>query len=474
MSSTGSSLHNFDEDSNWFIREISSRKRVLPTFAHACRVITDRTEKDLEKLVEMHAKDKTYDEDGALESYVMKEGYAKTHARLKHAFEDFAIFHDGLPKMAVVSVVSLFDAFLSRTLRNVYKAKPEILNSCARQITFSELMNFGTVENAREYIIDKEIESLLRDSHIAQFEWLSKRLDVKLTGLPSWKDFVELTERRNLLVHADGRASTHYLEICKQHAIKLDPSIEPGSNLTITPEYYENACDCVAEIGVKLGQVLWRKLLPNELQQAEDSFIETSYDLLLQDDYKLAEQILTISNEKAFKKVNAESGFYMKINLAIALKGQSKDAELKKLLREVDFSALSSKFKLANLVLLDKHDEAAALMRKIGASEEVTESNYAEWPLFKWFRTTDQFKSAYKDIYGREFVVIEVASFINAGADGDVPGEEDNAEIAPAQPDEDLIGEGQNGNEMQDSVDETADRPEAVVWDDSDAQTEPA
>ncbi|WP_346397438.1 hypothetical protein [Pseudomonas syringae] len=416
--------HSFEEDSNWFIKQIISRKRVLPTFAHAGKMITDRTEKDLNRLVEAHAHDKTYDEKGRLESYVIAESFSKRHAILQRAFNDFAIFSVSLPKMAIVSVVSLFDAFLSRTLRSVYIAKPEILNACARQITLSELMDFGSIDNAREHIIDKEIETLLRDSHVAQFEWLSKRLDVKLTNLPSWKDFVELTERRNLLVHSDGRVSAHYIDTCKKHGIELEDSVVPNFKLDITPEYYANACNCVAEIGVKLGQVLWRKLLPSELKDAEASYIEICYDLLLQHDYLLAEKMLSISTEKAFKKVDAESGFYMTINLAISYKGQNKEKELKAILRSIDFSALSSKFKLANFVLQDNFEKAAELMRRIGDTEEITESNYTDWPLFRWFRKSTEFKSAFQDVYGKEFVIIKEALF----TDDDDSSDEDSAE----------------------------------------------
>lgn len=406
MSTTGKTIHSFNSDANWFIREISSRKRVLPTFTHVCKTITEKADKDLQKLIDAHGSDKTYDEKGRLESFAIDESYVKRHTILRRAFDDFSIFTISLPKMAIVSVVSLFDAYLARILRNAYKAKPELLNSCTRQISFTELISFGSIESAREHIIEKEIETLLRDSHVAQFEWLSKRLDVKLTELPSWKTFVELTERRNLLVHADGRVSAHYIDTCQKHGIKLDDGIETGSRLFISAEYYRTACDCVAEIGIKLGQVLWRKLIPSELEESEISFIDITFDLLVQHDYVLAEQVLNLSREKAFKKINAESGYYMSINLAIALKGQEKSKELKQLLKSLDFSALASKFKLANYVLTEEYIEAKSLMIKMGVNDDITEHDYRNWPLFRWFRKTDEFKSAFLEVFGKEFVII--------------------------------------------------------------------
>lgn len=427
MSKPGNVVHHFKRDTAWFMRQINSRKRVLPTFAYAGKMLTERAEKDLQKFVEKHTSEKTYDESGKLESYSIEEGFSRRHTLLKRAFEDFAIFSVSLPKMSLVSVVSLFDAYLARILKNVYKVKPEILNSCTREISFSELVSFGSIQKARDFIIDKEIETLLRDSHIAQFEWLEKKLGVPLTDLPSWKDFIELTERRNLLVHADGRVNSHYVETCKKFGIPLDAAIRPGVFLTMDGEYYENACNCVAEIGLKLGQVLWRKLLPDDLENAEETFIEVTYDLLLQQEYRLAELVLALSRAKAFKKLNAESGFYMTVNLAIALKGQKKSKECSDLLGSIDFSALASKFKIANLVLTEQYSEAASLMKKMGINEDLSEVNYRDWPLFHWFRQTDEFKNAYKEVFGTEFVIFEEAFFSDDDDEenqGDLPGKQ--------------------------------------------------
>ena len=411
--------HSFRKDTSWFVSEVNSRKRVLPVFAHAASMITERADKDLTKFIEAHSDEKEYDESGILTRYTVPEGLSGRHSFLKRAFDDFSIFAVTLPRMTLVSVVSLFDAYLSRILKNVYMVRPEILNSSNKQLTFSEIVKFGSIEDAKNSIIEKEIETLLRDSHISQFAWLEKNLDVKLTDLAAWKCFIELTERRNLLVHADGMVSAHYIETCRKHGIELAEGTNLGDQLDVSDEYYKKACNCVAEIGVKLSQVLWRKLIPKELEEAEDSFIEVTYGLLLSKEYELAEQLLEITKVKGFKKLNAESGLYMTVNLAICLKGQEKNDQCLKLLSSIDFSALSAKFKLANYVLREEYDAAEKVMRQIGDSEELTEVNYREWPLFRWFRKTDQFKSAFKDIFGDEYVIIEDRTPHESGTEPD-------------------------------------------------------
>lgn len=399
--------HHFNKDASWFIKQMNSRKRALPVFAYAASMATKRSQNSLFKFIESHSIDTEYDDEGDIKKYAVPINLSQRHNILKSTFEDFSIFSTTLPRMALVSVVSLFDAYLTRILKSVYAVKPEILNDCSRQITFTELVTFGSVEAAREHIIDKEIETVLRSSHAAQFAWLEKKLSMKLTDLPSWKDFIELTERRNLLVHADGSVSSHYLEMCREHKVDVDKTLKRGDQLEVSEEYYVNACNCVTEIGIKLSQVLWRKLIPDELEQAENSFIQATYDLLIFKDYKLAEKVLEITKNAGFKKLNFETGLYLSINHAIALKGQDKEKECLALLRKTDFSALSLKFKLANQVLTGAYDDAAASLRKIGPDGEIGENQLRQWPLFRWFRKTEQFKVVFEELYGTEFVVIE-------------------------------------------------------------------
>ncbi len=95
------------------------------------------------------------------------------------------------------------------------------------------------------------------------------------------------------------------------------------------------------------------------------------------------------------------------MNLAIALKGQGKDKECLDLLSRTDFSALALKFKLSNSVLIEDYDSAKETMIRIGKSGDISDSNYREWPLFRWFRKTDQFKQAYQEVFGIEYAVTE-------------------------------------------------------------------
>lgn len=123
------------------------------------------------------------------------------HLRLDTELERTHIAMHVVPKSFVVALVSQFDSYLGGLVRAFFNLRPELLNASERNLTFKELKEFSSLEDARDFILEKEIETILRKSHVEQFEWMESKFKIKLReGLPSWPIFVEVTERRNLFV----------------------------------------------------------------------------------------------------------------------------------------------------------------------------------------------------------------------------------------------------------------------------------
>ncbi|NMB41833.1 MAG: hypothetical protein GX996_07850 [Firmicutes bacterium] len=105
--------------------------------------------------------------------------------------------------------MSQFDVLVGQLLRSVYFAKPALLNSSESKLTVSEIFEYDSFDEVKNYFIGEEVTSLLRKSHPKQFDWLENKLSMELRkGLDIWPCFVEVTQRRSLLVHTDG--------ICRQ------------------------------------------------------------------------------------------------------------------------------------------------------------------------------------------------------------------------------------------------------------------
>lgn len=389
-----------------FIDHITSLSESLPLTMLIAGTSAREADKDFRTFLEQSCILEKEEGDNRIYSVPFENHFRYT--KLKNAFQRCKIAYKILPRSFLVSLVSQFDAFLGGVVRVLLYSKPELLNASDRVLTFKELLQFSSTDEAREYVVEKEVESLIRKSHPEQFEWMEKKFSVPLReGLPSWPVFVEVTERRNLFVHCDGIVSSQYLKNCREHNVEVATPPALGSELNVTPAYFGNAYQCVFEIGVKLCHVLWRKLLPGELEHADRNLIEVTFELLRDENYRLAKNLLDFASCTFKRHSSDEQRRVFIVNRAQAYKWEGDNDAAVRILRAEDWSACDDKFKLAVAVLQENYDTAASLMKKIGPAGSVTKVDYREWPLFQRFRTTAQFSRAFTEVYGESLSPME-------------------------------------------------------------------
>ena len=245
-----------------------------------------------------------------------------------------------IPRSFLVSLVSQFDAYMGSLVRTMFDVQPDLLNSSERNMSFRQLMEFPSIEEARRYIVDKEVESILRESHASQFDWLERKLNMPLRkGLDAWPAFVELTQRRNLFVHADGMVSSQYLEVCRDHGFPMDEDVCVGTELGVDMKYFKEAYRHIFEVGVKLGHVLWRKLAPNDREAADDHLNGIVFELLGNKEHKLAIALGQFGGHEIKQHSEERIRLFMLINLAQAYKWAGSQEQCEKVLDSIDFSA---------------------------------------------------------------------------------------------------------------------------------------
>jgi hypothetical protein len=344
--------------------------------------------------------------------YTIPAGGFFKYRRLMGRWEKADLAVQLVPRTFLVSLVSQFDAFLGRLIKRLFMLKPDALDSSESTMTLSELTEFGSIENARDYVIEKEIENALRKSHSEQFDWLQNKFGLKLReDLPVWPTFIEVTERRNLFVHSNGLVSRQYLAACRKQGCQIEPTTSPGKMLGVNRTYFEGAHDCLFEIGVKLAQVLWRKVEPRDIDAADQSLLCVGYDLIEQKRYRLARCILDFSTETLKRHGKEEIRLSMVVNRAQAYKWSGDNDAARKIIDAIDWSATAFKFQLAHAVLLGNFHMAIEIMTKIGDGDEaLTPMAYREWPLFQEIRKTPQFSQKFEEIFKEPFDTVTVGS----------------------------------------------------------------
>lgn len=336
-------------------------------------------------------------------SYLLDARYQPQASRLGRRLRQMRRGLELVPISISVSLVSAFDALIGGVLAKVFLRRPELLGGSERSLNLEQLNQLGSIEAATEYVVGKEIETVIRKSRADQFKWLEERFDLPLRkGLDSWPDFIEFTERRHCFVHNNARVSDQYLQVCRTHGVLGLDDVEKGAKLEITPEYFAAAHRCTLELGVKLGQVLWRKIFPEELVAADTNLNQISYDILADGRWGLAAILLDFGCETLKKHGSEETRRMLVINRAQAYRWQGDEEECVRIIESEDWSASGDNFVLAVAVLREDFDAAAAAMERLG-ERGLPEYAYQDWPLFREFRETRHFIDAYERVFGRSF-----------------------------------------------------------------------
>lgn len=308
-----------------------------------------------------------------------------------------------LEKSLFISIFSAFDKYVGDLITVLYARNPKLYQNLNRELPLSEALQYSTIEELRGVVLDKEIETIRRKSYIEQFSDLEKRFSIKLTIFESWPSFIEASQRRNLFTHCDGVVSKQYLDICNSVNYKSDEKRNVGDQLRLGANYFFGTCHLLTEVAVMLGQTLWRKIEPENIEQADRNLSSLVFDFLHMESWEKS-----ISLSKFALGLPRVSDDQMErifsVNYAIALTAIGKNSAAKNILDKKDWTATSYDFRLAYSVVCGDFEESSKLMIRLGKEGElINEMAYHDWPLFREFREQPEFFESYEQVYGYKY-----------------------------------------------------------------------
>ena len=310
-----------------------------------------------------------------------------------------------LAKSLFTQLFAEFDAYIGDLLKVVYVKNEKLLKGISREISLSDLLDFEDINSVKLSMLDKEIETFRRDSYIEQFSNLEKKFGLSLRKFKEWPEFVELSQRRNILTHNGGIVSDQYLVLCEREGHQFQSKPKIGDSLGVTYEYFTCASRLISKVGLMLAYTLWGKIFPKELEKLHVSLNDTIFRCLQQERWSLVAELEDFVLSDPMRKEVSEIDLRIRIvNASIGLKFSGKDAEAIALLDSVDWSASYRDFKLAIAVLQERYADAVEIMKSIGKTGElVNQHAYHTWPLFHQFREQPEFYDAYFIVYGEAF-----------------------------------------------------------------------
>jgi hypothetical protein len=396
----------FAEDIMNFTRDIECLHTTLPLIMKIMETVKKETSKPYHAFMKAHAVKETDKDDRTIYQLEIKVDEFSSYNQLRQRYENSCTATQLIPRNFVTSLVSQYDSFLGRVIRFIFAVKPQILNASEKSIPYTDLIQFNDITAAKEYIIEKEVETVVRKSHADQFLWLKEKLGTPFNkDLKCWPIFIELTERRNLFVHCDGRVSSQYLKVCSENKCKIEDHSNFGDQLTVNPKYFEEAYKCIYEIGVKLAHIIWRRLSHDHLDGSDEHINDICFGLIEKGEYDLSIRLLDYFTQDNIKHSNDVNKRMLIINRAQAYKWANDHSSCVRILEDIDWSACGDNFKIAIAVLTENYEEAYSLMRKLKNDERFLKTFYKDWPLFKEFRKQDNFASVYEECYKEQFLV---------------------------------------------------------------------
>ena len=294
-----------------------------------------------------------------------------------------------LRRGALILAVSYFEVLLSQLISAYYHNYPNALPD-EQTLKLSEIRDLGSLVDAEAHVIDREAENVMRRNTREQLEYFRNKLHVDLSPLENYiNELVEISLRRNIIVHNDGEVNRFYLKTISAEYVKAHKIIE-GMDIPVGQKYVVAAINRFLVVGQYLIQKCWRQWKKEKVNLANYAISGVIFEQLKRSEYKnvveLSEFALSLTGlEDRVKRI-------MTINRAIALRELSLFEQMNQLLDASDWSACSLEFQIALQVL--RHDEASlytsmekALEGKVLSPEEIR-----EWPLFLQLRENAEFQ----------------------------------------------------------------------------------
>lgn len=393
---THRSKNKFEESLQKLIFKIKSLHHTLPILEHTLSTEISKQEKEL-KLLSPKIKNQLRTENIDVHTFEKFIRQRETRNYLLHT-------NHSIREQFLISFITHLDTFLAETLKDIYTTIPELLSvndknsPTGKNINYSKIMTFKSIDDVKDFIIEQEVEELLRSSITNFFEYLEKRSNLKLINIiPRWGELIEIDERRNILVHSDGIVSEQYINVCKKNS-SLPSNIKKGDHIYIDREYINCAYSCLTETAIIISQLTRRKLQPNDLFSSDEDFERVTFALLEEKEYQMAKNVLDFGQVHLNKHASEEFRLNILINKAIACKFSNNNIECQKLLDSEDWTAKDDIYKLAVSILKEEYKKASQLMLTIHSSK-LSKEVYQEWPLFLEFRYTKEFLEAYKKLF---------------------------------------------------------------------------
>lgn len=280
----------------------------------------------------------------------------------------------------LISAVAQFEVFISRLITASLRYDFSTLKASDKKYTFEDVSAHASLGDFTKAAADAHVDSLMYDGMQSWMKFLAKATRSDTAWVSDL--LAEVVMRRNVHVHAGGRASTQYLVSLGKSAA----AVKLGGYLPVSEKYLEDALDRMARAAIVLSQSAVASLCVSgskdgaEALDSDQGIIDAVFDLLAAGRFQavapLAEQLEPLVKTNSTKE-------RLRANSLWAQKKWYGDDAARSDIDAWDVSASEDEFKLAKHCLLNQNADALALYKVLSASGKLSVMELATWPILE-------------------------------------------------------------------------------------------
>jgi len=291
---------------------------------------------------------------------------------------------------ALINLTIYFETLLSDLLHIYYSLFPAALPADDRVLSLADLREIGSITDAEKYLVDKEVDGILRENTKTQFDYFSKKLKVNIEVLAKHSsELFEIFQRRNIVVHNQGIVNKIYLQNVSKEIVEKQKIVD-GSTIKVSEEYLNKAIDYIFLCGIILIQQCWRKWRKEELDLADSALIDATFESLIEKRYDIVNEIAGYAKDVNFEIDRSRR--VVTINHAIALKQLHEAEKMEEVLSKHDWSSCSIEFEVALCALRNEEKKLVELLSRAIPAKAIKQDYLLDWPLFMEFRNSPEFE----------------------------------------------------------------------------------
>ncbi|MFA9144876.1 hypothetical protein [Bacillus safensis] len=287
---------------------------------------------------------------------------------------------------SLINLVVYFELLANKLIQMRLENYPETMNIKQKMLSFKEIEDIGSIEEAKKYLIQQEVISLMNSGFLTWMEYFKRNFKVEVKGSSAPLDKInEIFSRRHLYVHNEGIVSSIYLSRVKA---EYKGEAKLGKKLKISEAYLLDSLEAIKSFGLLLALETWRRE-EKESEDRHEFILDFGFGTMKNKEWKISSELYYfLLNEQ---KITSGTLYMAKMNYWLCMKNLGRLEDFRSEIEAEDFSALDPAFIICREALLDNYDKLFSMLdNQLGYSIKLKELE--NWPIFEDLRNHEKYQ----------------------------------------------------------------------------------